>query len=74
MVHMSMHMLLTFYSMLTELNFTSKFQGYEYASAKPARDWVSAKDACAAAGATLAVITSPEEDKFLRIQFHGFQR
>ena len=54
---------------LTALNFTRKFQGHEYALTDRGRNWADSRDTCAAAGATLAVLTSPEEDEFARIQY-----
>ena len=52
----------------TALNFTRSFQGHEYALT-PDNDWPGSRDDCAAAGGILAVIASPEEDAFLRLQF-----
>ena len=53
----------------TALNCTRKFQGHEYALSDRGRSWADSRDACAAAGANMAVLTSPEEDEFVRIQY-----
>ena len=60
--------------MLAGLNFTRKFKGHEYALTTRGRNWGGSRDDCAAAGGALAVITSSEEETFMRIQFGGYRK
>ena len=55
--------------MLAGIDFTRKFQGHEYGLTTRSGTWGQSRDACAAAGGALAVVTSPDEETFVRLQF-----
>ena len=47
----------------------NRFEGMAYAVSESRATWSAARDTCLIDDATLAIITSPEEDTFLRERF-----